>query len=134
MTTGDYSTPGIERARSVSRRLKRIFDHGGAALGTLEEAQRLCEIGSFAIDDLYCRNVMRAVSTCADHCFSAEADEVSLRPLIQTLLAAFDGRLNNLGHPDGRADAYSSRHLDRRRAQRRNYFLRPTAPGRHSVT
>jgi hypothetical protein len=130
LNTGGYSSPDIDRARSASRLLRRIFDPGGTALGTLEEAQRLCEIGGFAIDDLYCRNVMRAVSACAEHLFCAGAEEVSLRPLIQTLLAAFDGRVDGLEHPDSRADAYAGRHLDRRRAQRRDYILRPTAAAR----
>lgn len=132
MNIGGYSSPDFDRARSASRLLRRIFDPGGTALGTLEEAQRLCEIGGFAIDDLYCRNVMRAVSACAEHLFSAGAEEVSLRPLIQTLLAAFDDRLDRLEHPDGSADAYTGRSLDRRRGQRRNYLVRPTAAARQA--
>lgn len=127
MERRDDSRPDIDAARSVSRRLKRIFEPGGTTVGTLEEAQRLCEAGRVALDDHYCRNVMRAISACADYCYRAGACDVSPRPLIQSLLAAFDCRLEELERfvelPDSEP---GRRHLDRRRAQRRNYLLRPT--------
>lgn len=118
------SRPDIDAARSVSRRLRRIFEAGGSTVGTLEEALRLCEAGRVSLDDLYCRNVMRAVSACAEYAYRTERDDVSLRPLIQSLLAAFDGRLDELEHPLACAQP-GRRHLDRRRTQRRNYLLRP---------
>jgi hypothetical protein len=113
----------MDQARSVSRRLKLIFEPSGNAVGTLEEAQRLCEVGRVALDDLYCKNVIRAISACAEYCYRALDDDVSLRPLIQSLLVAFDTRLHELEHPHDHADI--GRYLDRRRAQRRNYVLRP---------
>jgi hypothetical protein len=115
----------MDQARSVSRRLKLIFEPGGNAVGTLEEAQRLCEIGRVALDDLYCKNVMRAVSASAEYSYWAEDDDVSLRPLIQSLLVAFDTRLQELEHPQDHAAADIGQYLDRRRTQRRNYLLRP---------
>ena len=109
----------------MSRRLKRIFEPGGKAVGTLEEAQRLCEIGRIAVDDLYCQNVMRAVGACAEYCYRIEPNDISLRPLIQSLLAAFDSQLDELDDPNLHPAAQACRYLDRRRAQRRNYLIRP---------
>ena len=125
MERRDDSRPDIDAARSVSRRLKRIFEPGGTTVGTLEEAQRLCEAGRVALDDLYCRSVMRAVSACAE--YGEGTEDAFLRPLIQSLLAAFDGRLEELERSLELPDAQPGRrHLDRRRAQRRNYLLRRT--------
>lgn len=125
MERRDDSRRDLDQMRSVSRRLKRIFEPGGKTMGTLEEAQRLCEIGRAALDDLYCKSVMRAVSACANYCYWAEDDDVSLRPLIQSLLVAFDMRLDDLEH--SHEDLHAGRHLERRQAQRRNYLLRPVA-------
>jgi len=121
----DDSRPDFDQAWSVSRRLKLIFEPGGNAVRTLEEAQRLCEIGRVALDDLYCKNVMRAIGACAEYCYWAGDDDVSLRPLIQSLLVAFDTRLEELEHPHDHAAVDIGRYLDRRRTQRRNYILRP---------
>jgi hypothetical protein len=119
--------PDIDQARSVSRRLRRIFEPGGEIAGTLEEAQRLCEAGRVALDDPYCRSVMRAISACAEYCYRAQRDDASPRPLIQSLLTAFEGRLEELERFVEVPDTHPGRrHLDRRRAQRRNYLLRPT--------
>ena len=125
MDRRDDSRPDIDQARSVSRRLKRIFEPGGTTVGTLEEAQRLCEIGRVAVDDLYCQNVMRAVGACAENCYLPELNDMSLRPLIQSLLAAFDSQLDELDDPRPHSAAQACRYLDRRRAQRRNYLIRP---------
>jgi hypothetical protein len=121
----DDSRADIDQARSVCRRLKLIFEPGGTTVGTLDEAQRLCEIGRVAVDDLYCQNVMRAVGACAQHSYRTQPDDTSLRPLIQSLLAAFDSQLDALDDPHHAAPA--CRYLDRRRAQRRNYLIRPAS-------
>lgn len=122
METSD-SRPGIDRARSVYRRLRHIFDARGRDMGTMEDALRLCESGWAAVDDPYCRSVMRAIGVCAEHAFPPDADPLSLRPLIESLLCAFDVRLDELERV--RPDAGTGRPPDRRRAQRRNYLLRP---------
>ena len=124
METSD-SRPDIDRARSVSRRLRHIFDAGGSAIGTLEEALRLCEAGWAAVDDPYCRSVIRAIGVCAERAFTPDPDSVSLEPLVRSLLAAYDVRLDEL--ESVRPDAGTGRHPDRRRGQRRNYLLRPAA-------
>ena len=125
MDTSEDSRPDIYRARSVSQRLRRIFDADGNAIGTLDEALRLCEAGWAAVDDPYCRSVLRAIGVCAEYAFTPDPDSVSLRPLVQSLLSAFDVRLDELGLI--RPDAGTGRHPERRRAQRRNYQLRPAA-------
>ena len=125
MKMSDDSRPDICRARSVSRRLRRVFDADGVAIGTLDEALRLCEAGWAAVDDPYCRSVIRAVGVCAERAFTPEPDSVSLEPLIHSLLAAYDIRLDELERV--RPDAGTGRHPDRRRAQRRNYLARPRA-------
>jgi len=122
MQTSD-SRPDIDRARSASRRLRHVFDAGGSAIGTLEEALRLCAAGWAAVDDPYCRSVIRAIGVCAEYAFTPELDSVSLEPLVQSLLAAYDVRLDELERV--RPDAGTGRRPDRRRAQRRNYLLRP---------
>ena len=111
----------------MCRRLKLVFEPGSTTVGTLEEAQRLCEIGRVAVDDLYCQNVMRAVGACAEHSYRTEPNDMSLRPLIQSLLAAFDSQLDALDDPHPHAAAQACRYLDRRRAQRRNYLIRPAS-------
>lgn len=125
MDRRDDTRPDFDQTRSVSRRLKLIFEPGSKAVSTLEEAQRLCEIGSAALDDLYCKNVMRAIGACAEYCYWAEVDEPSLRPLIQSLLVAFDTRLDELEYAGDHAGLDTGWYLERRRAQRRNYLLRP---------
>ena len=125
MNWSDDSRPDIDRARSVSRRLRQLFAAGGGAIGTLEDALRLCEAGWAAVDDPYCRSVVRAIGFCAEYSFAAEPDSVSLAPLVHSLLAAYDVRLDELERV--RPDAGTGRHPDRRRTQRRNYLLRPAA-------
>ena len=124
METSD-SRPDIDRARSASRRLRHIFDAGDPDMGTLEDALRLCEAGWAAVDDPYCRSVIRAIGVCAEHAFTPDPDSISLGPLVQSLLAAYDVRLDELERV--RPDAGTGRQPDRRRAQRRNYLLRPAS-------
>ena len=127
MNSSDDSRPHIGCARSVSRRLRQIFDAGGSAIGTLDEALRLCETGWAAVDDAYCRSVLRAIGACAEHAFAAEPESASLAPLVHSLLAAYDVRLDELARV--RPDAGTGRRPDRRHAQRRNYLLRPARAG-----
>ena len=117
------SRPDIDRARSVSRRLRYIFEAGDRDIGTLEDTLRLCEAGWAAVNDPYCRSVIRAIGACAEYAFTPDPDSVSLGPVVRSLLAAFDVRLDELERL--RPDAGTGRHPDRRRAQRRNYLLRP---------
>ena len=126
MNASDDLRPDIDCARSVSRRLRQIFDAGGGAIVTLEDALRLCEAGWASVDDPYCRSVLRAIGVCAECSFAGDPDSPSLAPLIRSLLTALDRRLLELesGCAD---DVRSSRDADRRRAQRRNYLLRPAA-------
>ena len=123
MDTSDEARPDIDSARSVSRHLRRIFDAGGGSIGMLDEALGLCEAGWAAVDDSYCRSVIRAIGVCAEYAFTPDPDSVSLQPLVQSLLAAYDVRLDELERV--RPDAGTGRHPDRRRIQRRNYLLRP---------
>ena len=125
MDTSDDLRPNLYRARSVSQRLRRIFDADGSAIGTLDEALRLCEAGWAAVDDPYCRSVLRAIGVCAEYAFTPDPDSVSLQPLVHSLLCAYDVRLDELERV--RPDAGTGRHPERRRSQRRNYLLRPTA-------
>ena len=119
------SRPDLDRARSASRRLRHIFDAGGRDMGTLEDALRLCEAGWAAVDDPYCRSVIRAIGVCAEYAAAPEPDPVSLGPLVQSLLAAYDVRLDELERL--RPDAGTGHQPDRRRAQRRNYLMRPAS-------
>ena len=124
METND-SRPDLDRARSVSRRLRHIFDAGSRDISTQEDALRLCEAGWVAVDDPYCRSLIRAIGVCADYAFTPDPDSVSLGPLVRSLLAAYEVRLDELERV--RPDAGTGRQPDRRRVQRRNYLLRPAS-------
>jgi hypothetical protein len=130
------SNRDVDRARALHREIRQIFELRPIRedARTLEEVQRLCELTKATLDDAYCKDMMRALGACAECLFTADqvgADEyASIQALIQSLLAVFEGRLQDLernrrpAHAD--ADAGTG-HGNRRRAQRRDYVTRPAS-------
>jgi hypothetical protein len=126
----------VDRGRALLLEIKQILDFRPLRedVRTLEEVQRLCAMANATLDDPYCKDMMRALAACADRLFGAdktEADEyASIQALIQSLLAVFEGRLQDLESNrrpmQSDADARTG-HGNRRGAQRRNYLTRPAA-------
>ena len=106
----------------------------------LEEVQRLCELAKATLDDSYCKDMIRALGACADCLFTADkagaGEYDSIQALIQSLLAVFEGRLQDLER--NRRPAYRDMdarigHGNRRHAQRRDYVTRPASAAAHHV-
>lgn len=128
----------VDRARALHGEIKLILASRAIAadVRTLEDVQRLCGMAKATLDDPYGRDVMRAVAACAESLFAPDTTEqsegASMQALIQSLLAVFENRLQELESsrrpPDLETDARTGRG-DRRRAQRRNYVTRPPSVG-----
>jgi len=136
MSTVARPNRDVDRARALLRDIRQILELRPLRedARTLEEVQRLCAMAKATLDDPYCKDMMRALAACADRLFGAdqaEADETaSIQALIQSLLAVFEGRLQDL--ESNRRPVQSdgdprTGHGNRRRTQRRNYVTRPAA-------
>jgi hypothetical protein len=136
------SNRDVDRARALHREIKQIFELRPIRedARALEEVQRLCELAKATLDDSYCKDMMRALGACADCLSTADnagaGEYASIQALIQSLLAVFEGRLQDLernrrpAYPD--IDARTG-HGNRRRAQRRDYVTRPASAAAYPV-
>lgn len=140
MTAVARSSRDVDRARALHGEIKQILESRPleADARTLEDVQRLCGMANATLDDPYSRDVMRAVAACAECLFAPDTTEqsadASMQALIQSLLAVFESRLQELENSrrptDADTDARTGRG-NRRHGQRRDYCTRPrSAPGR----
>ena len=140
MTAVARSSRDVDRARALYGEIRLILESRTieADARTLEDVQRLCGMAKATLDDPYGRDVMRAVAACAECLFAPDTTEggngASMQALIQSLLAVFENRLQELERvrrpADAETDARTGRG-NRRHAQRRDYGTRPpTAAGR----
>ena len=89
----------FDEAWSLHRGLKRLFAPGPHDVAALDEVKRLCESASQAIDDPYCRNVLRAIEECATSFFASDTVPTALGHMyrmIQYLLVDLEGRMIEL--------------------------------------
>ena len=137
MTTVARSSRDVDRARSLHGEIKLILESRTieANARNLEELQRLCGMAKATLlDDRYSSDVMRAIAACVESLFAPdrteESEDASMRSLIQSLLAVYDSRLQELESRrrpvDAETDARTGRG-NRRHAQRRNYVTRPSS-------
>ena len=135
------SSRDVDRARALHGEIKLIFESRTieADARTLEDVQRLCGMAKATLDDPHSRDVMRAVAACAEYLFAPdtteESEDASMQKLIQSLLAVFGNRLQELECARRPADIETDARTgpgNRRHAQRRDYGTRPpsAAPGR----
>ena len=134
MTTVARSSRDVDRARALHGDIKLILASRAieADARTLEDLQRLCGMAKATLDDPYCRDVMRAVAACAECLFapdtSEESEGASMQKLVQSLLAVFENRLQELERarrPAGMDSDARTGLGNRRHEQRRNYVTRP---------
>ena len=128
------SSRDVDRARALLGEIRLILESRTieANARTLEDVQRLCGMATATLDDPYCRDVMRAVTACAESLFAPDitepSEDSSMQALVQSLLAVFESRLQELEisrrPADVETDARTGRG-NRRHAQRRNYITRP---------
>ena len=128
------SSRDVDRARALHGELKLILESPmvGPDARTLEDVQRLCGMAQATLDDPYSRDVMRAVAACAESLFAPDltepSEDTSMQALIQSLLAVYESRLQELESSRRPADAETDARTgrgNRRHAQRRNYLTRP---------
>jgi len=128
------SSRDVDRASALLGEIRLILESRtiGANARTLEEVHRLCAMARATLDDPYSRDVMRAVAVCAESLLAPDiteqGEDTSMQALIQSLLAVYESRLQELAitrrPTDVETDARTGRG-DRRHAQRRNYVTRP---------
>jgi len=136
MTTVARSSRDVDRARALHAEIKLILESRTieANARNLEELQRLCGMAKATLDDRYSSDVMRAIAACVESLFAPdrteESEDASMRSLIQSLLAVYESRLQELESRrrpvDAETDARTGRG-NRRHAQRRNYVTRPSS-------
>ena len=139
MTTVARSSRDVDRARALHAEIKLILESRTieANARNLEELQRLCGMAKATLDDRYSSDVMRAIAACVESLFAPdrteESEDASMQALVQSLLAVYESRLQELESRrrpvDAETDARTGRG-NRRHAQRRNYVTRPPSVAR----
>jgi hypothetical protein len=136
MTTVARSSRDVDRARALHAEIKQILESRTieANARNLEDVQRLCGMAKATLDDRYSSDVMRAIAACVESLFAPdkaeESEDSSMHALIQSLLAVYESRLQELERRRRPVDVETDARTglgDRRHAQRRNYVTRPSS-------